>query len=234
MEGAGEMGFIQIIDGRTARLDEVQAMEGEWERATEGKRTLRRAVVGRDRGDPEHFMVLAFFDSYESAMVNSNLPETDELGRKQASLLREPPTFVDLDVIEDHSYADAAGGGGLEARSFDQAQETRRPDKTTVQIVELGSAKAARMTLEPGWRWSECIKPVVGTESCQARHIGTVVSGRLHVVHTSGQEVEVGPGDAYRFEPGHDAWVVGDEPFVGLEFEPATVTMYAATPDHAH
>jgi hypothetical protein len=85
----------------------------------------------------------------------------------------------------------------------------------------MGGTTAARTTFEPGWKWSDCIKPVVGTERCQARHIGLVQSGRLHVEHDDGTELDLGPGDAYVIEPGHDAWVLGDEAFVGYEFESA-------------
>ena len=113
------------------------------------------------------------------------------------------------------------------AKSFDTPDETRTPDKTKVEVVDLGGAKAARMTFQPGWRWSECVKPVVGTESCQARHIGTVASGRMHIVHDDGTEIDAGPGDAYVIEPGHDAWVVGDEPLVGFEFESSAAETYA-------
>jgi hypothetical protein len=97
------MQFIQIIEMRTSRVDEVQALEDEWQKATEGRRTLRRAIVGRDRNDPERHLVLAFFDDYESAMVNSNLPETAEFGQRQQALLDGPMTFTDLDVIDDRS-----------------------------------------------------------------------------------------------------------------------------------
>ena len=110
---------------------------------------------------------------------------------------------------------------GLTAKSFDTPDETRTPDKSRIEVVALGSSKAARFTFQPGWRWSECIKPVVGTDSCRARHVGAAVGGRLHVVHDDGSEAEVGPGEAYVIEPGHDAWVVGDEPVVLLEFESA-------------
>src|SRR3954469_16318733 len=114
--------------------------------------------------------------------------------------------------------------GGLTHKSFDSPDETRTPDKTKVEVVDLGSAKAARMTLQPGWKWSECIKPVAGTDSCQSRHIGAVISGRLHVVHDDGTEADLGPGDAYRIDPGHDAWVVGNEALVGYEFESTTAS----------
>jgi hypothetical protein len=110
---------------------------------------------------------------------------------------------------------------GIAAKSFDSPDETRRPDKTTVEVVRLGNTSAARLTFEPGWKWADCLKPVAGTDTCQVRHVGVVVEGRLHVVHNDGTEGEVGPGDAYVVEPGHDAWVLGDERFVAFEFESA-------------
>jgi hypothetical protein len=116
---------------------------------------------------------------------------------------------------------------GITKKSFDSPDETRKPDKTTVEVVDLGPVKAGRFTMQPGWKWSECIKPVVGTDSCQARHVGAVISGRLTVKHEDGTEFEVGPGDAYLIEPGHDAWVQGNEAFVGYEFESKTADTYA-------
>ncbi len=107
---------------------------------------------------------------------------------------------------------------GLETRGFDAPDETRTPDKTHVEVVRIGNTTAARLTLEPGWRWSECIKPLAGTDRCQLRHVGVAQSGRMHVTHEDGTEGEIGPGHAYVIEPGHDAWVLGDEPFVGFEF----------------
>ena len=117
---------------------------------------------------------------------------------------------------------------GVEARDFGAPDETRTPDKTRVEVVRMGGGtSAARFTFEPGWRWSECVKPVAGTDSCQARHVGVVHSGRLHVVHEDGTEQELEPGQAYVIDPGHDAWVVGDEPFVGFEFETHSAEEYA-------
>ncbi len=116
---------------------------------------------------------------------------------------------------------------GVEVRSFDAPDETRAPDKTKAEIVRLGGTTASRLSLEPGWRWSECIKPVVGGDRCQLRHIGVAQSGAMHVVHDDGTEQAIGAGHAYVIEPGHDAWVVGDEPFVGFEFEPQTAESYA-------
>ena len=118
---------------------------------------------------------------------------------------------------------------GIAKKNFDKPDEHRTPDKTEVQVVDLGSVKAARMTLQPGWRWSECIKPVAGTESCQFQHVGTVASGRLQIRHNDGTEIQVGSGDAYVIEPGHDAWVVGSEPFVAYEFDSQAAEAYART-----
>ena len=114
----------------------------------------------------------------------------------------------------------------IQSKSFDTADETRTPAKTRVDVVDLGTAKAARLRFEPGWRWSECIKPVAGTQSCQATHVGTILSGRLHIVHDDGLEVDLGPGDGYRITPGHDAWVVGDEPAICFEFESTAAATY--------
>jgi hypothetical protein len=118
---------------------------------------------------------------------------------------------------------------GVVTGRFESPDETRTPDKTKIEIVRLGEAMAARTTFQPGWKWSECIGPVIGTDSCQARHVGTAISGHLHVAHEDGSETDIGPGDAFVIEPGHDGWVVGDEPYIALEFEANTAAQYAAT-----
>ena len=112
-------------------------------------------------------------------------------------------------------------------KSFDRADETRTPDKSEVNVVKLGDVSAARMQMQPGWRWSECIKPLVGTDSCEKRHVGVAIAGRLGVKQDDGSEGEIGPGDAYVLDPGHDAWVVGEDEFVCYEFESDTAQHYA-------
>jgi hypothetical protein len=116
---------------------------------------------------------------------------------------------------------------GLIAKSFDAPDEVRSPDKTKVEVVELDGVKAARLTVQPGWQWSECIKPVVGGESCQAHHVGVIVSGTMHIRHNDGTEGDATPGMAYVIAPGHDAWVVGNEPVVAFEFDSSTAQTYA-------
>ncbi len=110
---------------------------------------------------------------------------------------------------------------GIETRNFESPDETRTPEKTTVELVNLAGGQIGRYTFQPGWRWSECIKPVVKTNSCQVEHIGYVVSGRLHVEHESESEGEATAGDVSRIAPGHDAWDVGDDPAVFVEFQGA-------------
>jgi hypothetical protein len=123
------------------------------------------------------------------------------------------------------------GGGitmaGIQRLDFDSPDETRTPEKTRVDIVRIGPTTAARFAFQPGWKWSECIKPVAGTDSCQVRHVGVVGSGRLTIRHEDGTELELTAGNAYVIEPGHDAWVVGDEPFVTYEFESQSAETYA-------
>jgi quercetin dioxygenase-like cupin family protein len=117
---------------------------------------------------------------------------------------------------------------GLEGKGFDSPDETREFSNGKLDVLRFEGATVARVTLQPGWRWSESVKPIVGTESCQQHHLGYVVSGSLHVVADDGAEADVRTGDAYQIRPGHDAWVQDDEPFVGLEFQAKTAETYAA------
>ena len=96
--------FLQIADQRTTKLDEMMKLEEEWRNATEGKRTIRRSVVARDRNMPDRYLVLAFFDDYESAMENSNLPETGDFADKQMALIFGTPSYIELDVIKEVEY----------------------------------------------------------------------------------------------------------------------------------
>ena len=116
----------------------------------------------------------------------------------------------------------------LNKKNFDNPDETMTPPKTRVDNVDLGNGQTAmRIKAEPGWKWSECIKPAVKTDSCEKPHFGVCVSGKMLVTHDDGSSVEVGPGDAYAFAPGHDGEVISNEPFVGYEFNSATAATYA-------
>ena len=105
----------------------------------------------------------------------------------------------------------------LEAKSFDEPDERRRPPKTAVDVVNIGDTTLGRFTFEPGWRWSETIKTVVHTDSCQVNHVGICAAGTLTVQMDDGTRTTLSAGLAYTIPAGHDAWVEGDEPFVGYE-----------------
>lgn len=103
------------------------------------------------------------------------------------------------------------------AKSHNKPDEKRSPDKTRVEVVRLPGFTLGRLKMQPGWRLSKCIKPVVGIESCQVSHVGHTVSGRLTVKMNDGSEKSIAAGDSYTIPPGHDAWVEGNEPFVCIE-----------------
>lgn len=105
----------------------------------------------------------------------------------------------------------------LESKSHDTPDEVRAPNKTRLEVVRLGDFTLGRMSLQPGWRWSECIKPVVKTDTCQMAHVGYAVSGRITIKMNDGTQKTISKGMSYTIPPGHDAWVEGAEPFVGIE-----------------
>ncbi len=104
-------------------------------------------------------------------------------------------------------------------KSFDSPEETRNVDKGRVEVLNMGNTQVMRATFQPGWKWSECVKPVAGTDSCQVSHLIYTVSGRMTVRMDDGSEIEIGPGDVTSVPPGHDAWIIGDEPYVGIDFQ---------------
>jgi mannose-6-phosphate isomerase-like protein (cupin superfamily) len=105
----------------------------------------------------------------------------------------------------------------FEVKSHNSPDEVRSPAKTRVEVVRLEGYTIGRFNFEPGWRWSECVKPAVNTDLCEVPHVGYVVSGRVTVRDRDGNEKTLSAGDSFTIPPGHDAWVEGDEPFVGIE-----------------
>ncbi|MGI0019276.1 MAG: cupin domain-containing protein [Nitrososphaera sp.] len=106
----------------------------------------------------------------------------------------------------------------LQKKSLNAPDDTRNFDKGKMQIVNVGDTSFGRFQLEPGWQWSKSVKPIVKTESCQQQHTGYIISGRMKIRMDDGTESEVGPGDFTIIPPGHDAWTVGNEPCVGVDF----------------
>jgi quercetin dioxygenase-like cupin family protein len=109
-----------------------------------------------------------------------------------------------------------------QVKSFNSPDETRTPPKATMEIVTFGDMSIVRMTCEPGWKWSEHIKPIAGTESCQGTHFTYIISGHFRTVMDDGTIDELGPGDIAITPPGHDAMVVGNEPCVLFDFQDAS------------
>ena len=114
-------------------------------------------------------------------------------------------------------------------KSFDKPDEIRTPDKAKVSVCDLDGVAAAKLEIQPGWSWDSCVKPMVGGESCQARHVGTVISGQMAAKHNDGTEQVFGPGDVYVIEPGHNGWWVGDQPCIAFEFNSTAAKTYAKT-----
>ena len=110
---------------------------------------------------------------------------------------------------------------GLIRKSFDSPDETRpfEDEAGKLEVINTDGGVVGRATFEPGWQWSKHVKPIAGTDSCQAAHTCYFVSGRMKVVMDDGEQMEYGPGDFAYMAPGHDAWIVGDEPCVVVDWQ---------------
>ncbi len=109
-----------------------------------------------------------------------------------------------------------------ERKGFNAPDEVRTFEKGKVEVLNIGGGAVGKLTLEPGWKWSTHVKPLVGTKLCEAPHFQYQISGRLRIVMADGAEFEVGPGEVAAVPPGHDAWVVGKEPVVLIDWSGAS------------
>lgn len=109
---------------------------------------------------------------------------------------------------------------GIVHKPFEAADETRPFEAGTgkVAVLETDHGPVGQAVFEPGWRWSLHVKPIAGTDSCESAHVGYCLSGRMKIVMDDGESAEVGPGEFLEIPPGHDAWVIGDEPCVMLDW----------------
>jgi quercetin dioxygenase-like cupin family protein len=106
----------------------------------------------------------------------------------------------------------------LQKKNFEKPDETQTPPNVRVDIIKMGDVMVQKQTYQPGWQWSKHIKPIVKTNSCQVHHFGVWVQGRMRVRTDDGQEIEFGPGDVGDIPPGHDGWVIGNEPAILYQF----------------
>lgn len=113
--------------------------------------------------------------------------------------------------------ASTGGTKTIDKKSFGRPDETRTFEKGKVDVLTVGDTQVGLARFEPGWKWSECIKPIAQTDSCQSEHLGYFISGRMRIVTDDGTEMEYGPGDMMYLGPGHDAWVVGNDECVVLD-----------------
>ena len=111
---------------------------------------------------------------------------------------------------------------GVENQNFDKPDETRSFEKGRLDLITLGGTTIGRAVFEPGWKWSECVKPIAGTDSCQVAHTGYLISGHMHVVMDDGSEAYIEEGDMFVIAPGHDAWIIGSKPCVALDIQGAS------------
>ncbi|HHF7365201.1 TPA: cupin domain-containing protein [Legionella bozemanae] len=106
----------------------------------------------------------------------------------------------------------------MKLKSLDTPDELRKLPKTKIEVVNFEEVTVMRVTFQPGWKWSECLKPTVGTKSCEASHVNYIISGRIVVAMDNGEQKEMGPGDVAVIPPGHDAWVIGNELCTAIDF----------------
>ena len=121
-------------------------------------------------------------------------------------------------LVQAWDEADASSRHNTEHKSFAQPEETREFPNGKAEILSIGGAEVGRLTFQPGWRWSDDVKPIAGTDTCEAPHLQYHVSGQLAIRMDDGTELTAGPGDVTSLPSGHDAWVVGDEPVVVVDF----------------
>ncbi|HVT60032.1 MAG TPA: cupin domain-containing protein [Thermoanaerobaculia bacterium] len=107
---------------------------------------------------------------------------------------------------------------GCVLKRFDAPDEQRTFERGSFELVRLGGMTIGRARYEPGWKWSQHVAPTAGTPSCEVAHLGMVLAGRAMVRMDDGEEMEFKPGDLFEIAPGHDSWVVGDEPYVSIHF----------------
>jgi quercetin dioxygenase-like cupin family protein len=167
-------------------------------------------------GDGRVVMAVQFGTRDEYERLASSDAQDEWWNRVVRPLLAEEPVWIDGDWV----FASGGSGSRLDRRNLDAPDETRAFEAGSGQLQLVATAKGpvGRATFQPGWRWSQHVKPIAGTASCQAGHAGYVISGRMRIVMDDGSEDEFGPGDVMICPPGHDAWIVGDDPCVIVDW----------------
>jgi len=124
-----------------------------------------------------------------------------------------------MTVAHGHDHAHASKGGSVELKHFGKPDEVREFTKGRVELIRIGGATIGRAIFEPGWRWASSVQPIAKTRSCEAPHFQYHVSGILRVLMDDGAQFDCKPGDVSLLPSGHDAWVVGNEPAIVVDFQ---------------
>ncbi|AHH19161.1 cupin domain-containing protein [Nocardia nova SH22a] len=211
--------FVQAIEFTTTHIDEFNEKLDDWLTATAGKRTALHGMETKDRDRADTYMQMVEFPSYAEAMRNSELPETARLAEEMTRLCEGPAVFRNLDMLREDDMSDGQAQTLL-VKNLGNPDETRpfEAGSGRMDMVETPHGPVGRAVFEPGWRWSQHVKPIAGTDSCQTMHAGYCLSGRMRIHMDDGTENDVGPGDFMFCPPGHDAWVLGDEACVLIDW----------------
>jgi mannose-6-phosphate isomerase-like protein (cupin superfamily) len=132
--------------------------------------------------------------------------------------------IVDESISEEVAMADTRTTemkSAVHKKTLDSPDETRPFGKGKAEVVNVDGVMIVRLNYEPGWKWSVDVKPIAKTDRCEALHVGYIIQGRLHIVGRDGSEGEISAGDAFVIPPGHDAWTVGDQTAILLDFKGA-------------
>ncbi|WP_235746543.1 cupin domain-containing protein [Nocardia coffeae] len=215
--------FVQAIEFTTTHIDEFNEKLDAWLAATAGKRTAVHGMETKDRDRVDTYLQMVEFPSYTEAMRNSDLPETTRFAEELAELCDGPAIFRNLDLLREDDMSDGQAPTLL-VKSLDAPDETRpfEAGAGRMDVVETPHGPVGRAVFESGWHWSRHVGPIAGTESCQALHEGYCVSGRLRIRMDDGTEKDIGPGDFLFCPPGHDAWVLGEEACVVIDWAGAS------------
>jgi len=126
---------------------------------------------------------------------------------------------LEIEMTHAHAHVHASSTEVAEWKNFGKPDEVREFPQGRVELINIGGATIGRAIFEPGWRWASSVQPIANTKSCEAPHFQYHVSGVLRILMDDGAEFDCGPGDVSLLPSGHDAWVVGDQPAVVVDFQ---------------
>jgi quercetin dioxygenase-like cupin family protein len=209
-------GTVMIGKLRDADPSAVVERLGQWERERPAPGFVDSNVLST--GDGRVVVAVRFASRDEYERLSASTSQDEWWNRVVRPLLAEEPVWIDGDWV--HASGSPTPASTLVKHDLATPDETRpfEAGSGPLELVATAKGPVGRATFQPGWRWSQHVKPIAKTDSCQADHAGYVVAGRMAIVMDDGARDEFGPGDVMICPPGHDAWVVGDEPCVVIDW----------------